>query len=248
MGRHRAEVMLWQAMRLRLQGREQQGFQVYEQALAIGLPPAQDAFVRALLADTVPKAAELLKRAHELDPFHHDATLDLVLVLVLQGKRDEARQAALSALAIFPEDWGFPAALAFLAAIEGKPAEMERWQALCARRMDPAAARLFEKLLRFMARVGPLDLGDLSSLYASELSSPSVLWELAGVINDMNALMHPSASGTTGLIKFAARPRSLTCLGRTGWDVLRAYVSPTILLDPQRLLHPEREMAKVARR
>jgi Flp pilus assembly protein TadD len=73
-------------------------------ALALGLPPTEAAYVRGLLAPTVPEAVAAMQEAARLDPFHLRTSEALVPMLILLGRLDEARDALARMQLVVPPD------------------------------------------------------------------------------------------------------------------------------------------------
>ena len=63
LGRYEAEVRLHQGIRLRSLGQEAEGLKLVRRAVAMGLPDADAAFARAMIADTSPEVVDHLRRA-----------------------------------------------------------------------------------------------------------------------------------------------------------------------------------------
>jgi|SRR5579884_284842 len=114
------QVLLWQAdLALNQSGTDVTTLLAQVQrALERGLPPAEAAHARGLLARTTPEAVEHFRRALEEDPFNPRTSIMLALLLTLCGQRDEARQRLLVAELLFPEDPSFAVIQAFLLALE----------------------------------------------------------------------------------------------------------------------------------
>jgi serine/threonine protein kinase/Flp pilus assembly protein TadD len=73
-------------------------------ALEIGLPPDDQAYAQALLAEWPQDAAQYLRRALALNPSHSDARQLLFPILMSLGRLEECKQEANTLLAFFPED------------------------------------------------------------------------------------------------------------------------------------------------
>jgi tetratricopeptide (TPR) repeat protein len=107
-------------------GRDNEGTRrLIERARERGLPPAEDAYAQGLLAQTVPDAVKLFRRALGLDPFHQRARLMLTVCLIVRGERDDAGVQAQVAAQLFPADPGPHLVGAALLALDGKRAEAE---------------------------------------------------------------------------------------------------------------------------
>ena len=127
LGRHEAEGVLWQAVRSRSLGKEEEELALTRRALALGLPKADAAFARGMIAETSPEAVSQFEEALKRDPFHHRATAGLVGMLFSLGRLSDARQRAGAGRLLFPEDPNFPLMLACVAALEGDRPTADRW-------------------------------------------------------------------------------------------------------------------------
>ncbi len=123
---HRGTVLLMQGDVARFQGRSERSIELTQQAIEAGLPPIDELYARAILAETTPECVELLGQAVARDPYHYDATMMLVAALVLSGQGHEARQRAQVAETLFPDDAGFALWMAVLAAAESNTEEVAR--------------------------------------------------------------------------------------------------------------------------
>ena len=135
LGRHEAEVMLWDAIRVRASGDDDKELAVMQPALDMGLPEADAAFARGMIAETTPDAVDQFKEAIEHDAFHHRATSALVGVLLSLGRLSEVRQYATLGHLLFPDDPNFPLMLGCAAALEGDWTTAKR---AYRRRLQPA--------------------------------------------------------------------------------------------------------------
>ncbi len=132
LGDHRSQVLLWRGDFALVQTETREdGLEWIREALAAGLPPAKEAYARALLAPTIPEMVELLGQAVELDELDYRARSMFAVTLFLAGRLDESRRQLAIVEALIPED---PAALTFQAV-------------LCAfQRDEPALAACMERL------------------------------------------------------------------------------------------------------
>ncbi len=78
--------------------------ELVRRARAKGLPPAEDAYARALLAQTAPAAVAHLRRSLALDPYQPRARTVLELLLILLARLPEARLELSAHEALFPDD------------------------------------------------------------------------------------------------------------------------------------------------
>ena len=106
-GKHEAEARLLEASILWSQNKDEEAVNRIQHALQIGLPPADEAYARGLLARTFEEAAVHYREALRLDPVHYYAMSKLCSCLMLQGKSPEARDWAAVGQRIFPEDSSF---------------------------------------------------------------------------------------------------------------------------------------------
>src|SRR5205085_3110184 len=119
LGEHEGSVLLLKAYTT--MGAEVAGaMDMIRKALDRGLPPAEEAFARALLADSTPDAVRFCRQALRADPAHHPSHTMLGLLLVLLGRMDEARLAHAAASVLFPDDPNMKILGSILLAIEGK--------------------------------------------------------------------------------------------------------------------------------
>jgi hypothetical protein len=61
--------------------------ELYREALALGLPPAEEEYVRGMLAETSPLALARFRKAVQLDPFNHSAHGALTTLLTTTWRR-----------------------------------------------------------------------------------------------------------------------------------------------------------------
>lgn len=115
-GTHRGQVLLWQAESdwTLLTG---PSAKLIQEALHIGLPPADQAYAEALLARTIPEAIVLLKRAVKVHPFHYRANRLLGANLIVCGI-SEGTDRVKAQQYLFPADPNFPFLLALAATFE----------------------------------------------------------------------------------------------------------------------------------
>jgi Flp pilus assembly protein TadD len=89
------------------------------QALARGLPPADDAYARAFLVHSAPEAIEMLQQAARVDPFHSRGLPYLAMLLLITGRRDEYREAVTQLRLLSPGSANHLTHEIFLNAIDG---------------------------------------------------------------------------------------------------------------------------------
>jgi hypothetical protein len=94
LGKHRGEVRLHQALDTMYSARKDANpAALIQEAIDLGLPPAEEAYARALIAPTVPEVVEQLQRAARLAPFHRRTHEVLPGMLFLLGRLPEMRDA-----------------------------------------------------------------------------------------------------------------------------------------------------------
>ncbi len=106
LGELQPQVLLWQAdlEMNRSSAAMESALQQVRQALDRGLPPAEAAYARGLLANNSPEAIEHFREAIRVDPFNPRANGMLALLLICLGRREEARDQLRLAETLFPED------------------------------------------------------------------------------------------------------------------------------------------------
>jgi tetratricopeptide (TPR) repeat protein len=119
LGRHEGEVLLLQGD-LMLTPDTEAALALIREALAKGLPEADAAYARALLAEKSPEAIEYFRKAIELDHYHYQARHLLGMLLLFLGRVDEAERVAIESAALSPEDPAFQTLLALIDAFRGK--------------------------------------------------------------------------------------------------------------------------------
>lgn len=116
---HRGEIILLEAESQLLGGTQKDGIELVRDAIATGLPTSSDAFARALVADSIDEAIELLYRNMD-DNSSDPATMRLLCFeLFLAGRRDEARKISVLAQTLFPDDVNFAFLESMIDAAEG---------------------------------------------------------------------------------------------------------------------------------
>jgi tetratricopeptide (TPR) repeat protein len=126
--RQKALVLLWQGdMAISLSAvHEAEGLLKVRQSLSHGLPPAEDAYARGLLADSSPEAVGYFQQALQADPFHPRANGACAMCLFTLGRVAEARDQVHFAERVFPEDPTFQVLHAMLLALGGKKEEAKK--------------------------------------------------------------------------------------------------------------------------
>ncbi len=114
------QALLWQAdLALNRSPQDAGALEKVRRALDRGLPPAETAYARGLLAPTSPEALRQFEQAVREDPFHQRANGMLALLLVCLGRRPEARERTRVGELLFPDDPTFRLVHALLDALDG---------------------------------------------------------------------------------------------------------------------------------
>jgi serine/threonine protein kinase len=124
--RFSGELMLWDAQRLRAQGKDAEGLRLFEAAIKAGVKPADEQYALAMTATTTPDAEMYLRKALDLNPFHRFAKVDYAVLLLFRGDHERAKLQAESGSELFPEDPIFPFCLALIAAVQDDRKELDR--------------------------------------------------------------------------------------------------------------------------
>jgi tetratricopeptide (TPR) repeat protein/tRNA A-37 threonylcarbamoyl transferase component Bud32 len=122
--RERALVLLWQGdiALSRSSSHADKALEVVAQAVRLGLPEADHAYARGLLAPTSREAVQHLEKALKIEPFHHRANGVLGFLLLSLGQLAEARDRVAFAESAFPDDPTFTLLHASLFALEDRMA------------------------------------------------------------------------------------------------------------------------------
>jgi tetratricopeptide (TPR) repeat protein/tRNA A-37 threonylcarbamoyl transferase component Bud32 len=153
LGRHAGEVRLMQAYEMMASGKEKEGATAVGEALALKLPPADEAYAQALLAPTLPGSTRCLLEAVRIEPSHGRALGLLAPLLLLQGRIDEARVAVVQLKAAAPNSLSGMIVEALLLARDG---EVDAAKALCGRLekdYGPEGVNLYRDLVQLTADV-----------------------------------------------------------------------------------------------
>jgi tetratricopeptide (TPR) repeat protein len=103
LGEHRGAVRLQQAVEVMLSARpDADPVPLIQQAIDLGLPPADEAYARGLIAPTVPKVVEQLQQAARLAPYHRRTHELPPGMLFLLGRLPEMREAVARLQLIVP--------------------------------------------------------------------------------------------------------------------------------------------------
>jgi serine/threonine protein kinase/tetratricopeptide (TPR) repeat protein len=123
--RQRALVLLWQGDLAvsRSMFQADRALRLIRQALRKGLPPAEAAYARGLLAEDSRAAVQHFQEALQLDPLHPRINAVLAMSLLFLGEFRLARDQVIFASTFFPDDPTFKVLEAVLAAAEGKMAD-----------------------------------------------------------------------------------------------------------------------------
>jgi Flp pilus assembly protein TadD/tRNA A-37 threonylcarbamoyl transferase component Bud32 len=151
LGKHAALVRLLQGYErfMRTRKSSDDPLAAVREALQLGLPPAEEAYARALLASTVPEAVAHLQKAVELDPFHRRSYEMLPVLLFLLGHMPEARDAANRLLLVAPNSVGGHGYQVFFASLDG---DLDGAYRACDR-IKPILGADGVSVMRFLARL-----------------------------------------------------------------------------------------------
>jgi tetratricopeptide (TPR) repeat protein/predicted Ser/Thr protein kinase len=119
LGPHKGAVLLLQG-EAALAVDNDKALSLLQQARKEKLSASEDAYARALLAETAPRAVELFQQVLLLDPHHQQARNMLALSLALRGDLQEARLQARTAELLFPDDPNVPLLQALFLACAGE--------------------------------------------------------------------------------------------------------------------------------
>jgi serine/threonine protein kinase len=115
-----------------------EGLADIRRARELGLQPAEDAYARALLADTMPEALKHVQESLRLkalnrDPFQREAQNVQLALLLLQGQLGDCRGRAQTLASLTPDDPAPRVSLAWVTLFEGRTqdahAQLSRWTA-----------------------------------------------------------------------------------------------------------------------
>jgi tetratricopeptide (TPR) repeat protein len=189
---------LWRAYGYLLDGNvEVDPADLIQNALESGTLNKGDAyFARGLLAESLDESVQLYRQALKFSSFHLRARLQLVITLVLMGRRDEAAYEAAVAIDFFPDDLRFYHASALNAALgANRPATLKAIELSKSKfpKVDTSyilsALRLageFDRVLSTIEEVSPLSwlnlavqlrtisLSGLNSIPVQEFHKPQV--------------------------------------------------------------------------
>jgi tetratricopeptide (TPR) repeat protein/tRNA A-37 threonylcarbamoyl transferase component Bud32 len=152
LGRHEGQVLLQRAnlaMWAKGAGDPQE---LVRQALAKGLPPAEAAYAAVYLDRTTPEAIAHLQRAVELDPYHPQAYSLLGTLLFLSGRIPEMREAVIRAQVVLPDSLNVLFMQAFVHALDGDRAALDRDLARVERQAGADLANLMRTFARMIER------------------------------------------------------------------------------------------------
>ena len=115
----RAELALWRTT-------DGDPGELARQALQKGLPPADAAFIRIFMVDNVPEAIAVLQQTVRLDPFHSRGLDLLASLLLITGRKNEAREALVQYRTLRPDSANQFANEVWLRALEGDRAGVDQ--------------------------------------------------------------------------------------------------------------------------
>jgi tetratricopeptide (TPR) repeat protein len=157
-----------------------------KKAIAKGLPPADNAFAHALLAETTPEAIDWCKKALKAQAHHHPSHLMLGLLLVLMGRMDEAREAAAASNVLFPDDPNIRILNSILMAVAGKRKEALDNLKVVKEQISPKQYRVVEttvELVHYIQKLDdapdPIEQTRVLALWARIIPDVSAVWPVA---------------------------------------------------------------------
>jgi serine/threonine protein kinase len=89
------------------------------EAIKMGLPPGDNEYAQALIAESDEASIRLLNQAIEKNPYHYTAHQVLAMLLMIVGRSAPAREIAIRGQTLFPEDPTFLAIRAECEALDG---------------------------------------------------------------------------------------------------------------------------------
>jgi len=105
LGPHQGKVSLWQAeLRLWKNWTDEEAITLFESALETGLPPAEQLYVRGMLAEDSREALEYFEKALEIDKFHSRSMRMAINMQILLGQRSRAERRLALYSQLFPEN------------------------------------------------------------------------------------------------------------------------------------------------
>ncbi len=159
LGNLKGQVLLWQAERaLNHFWHYEHALEQVKQSLDLPLPSAEQAYARGLLAPTSPQAVALCQEALYADPYFQRASDKLGLLLILLGRRVEAREQIRNGESHFPADPNFRLLHSFLEALEGheKEADEQLKSALALAHLNPEPTEIIRDLVRLAGQAALL--------------------------------------------------------------------------------------------
>ena len=125
LGPHQAMLRLWQA-EFALAHSSDEAIRHYEQALALGLPPAERLYAEGMLAETTPAALAKFDAALAIAPFHERSMGMSAYCLIAAGRTQEAERRLEVLSGLNPENSAIAATRAALLALRGSREEAHR--------------------------------------------------------------------------------------------------------------------------
>jgi tetratricopeptide (TPR) repeat protein len=245
LGELEGPVLLWQADIALTQSVDDSGLAMVRKARQLGLARADDEYAQALLAKTVPEAADHLRRALEHDRYHHRAHAMLGLLLVAQGETTEGRERVLLARRLFPDDPNFAILLGLLQARAGNlkaaHAEVDPVQEKLGPR-QMAAVRAVLELAHDLCQIGDVLVGALTGQDRKNALPTIMRLSASGqkAVAAVKALRSGAGEGEGGL--FLATPPALSdALER----VAKLSQSPLFLANPAKAAEDLRQLTMI---
>lgn len=126
LGGYEGRILFWRARIAAQRSREyRDALDLMRRALAKGLPPTEAAIARAFLAETIPDAITHLQEAVKSDPSNFRAYEQLLFMLILAGRKGEAREKLAQLEVLRPKSPPTLVSRAFLDALDGNLAAAE---------------------------------------------------------------------------------------------------------------------------
>ncbi len=234
-GVHRGQVELWRGVYdLWKPLRQDAGVALIRSAIERGLPVADDAYARALIATGLPDTIEFLNRALELDPFHYRASLMLGAAVMFNGNVGKAIEHFGTSLAKFPEDPSAWVGIAICRALDGDTAGMSDALANIGPPYDP----------NFLQTLGVAFAGVPQALVYADSSDPAApnsasqfVEALVSVAPHLMALVQSMGIAGNSEARFPSIDFMPPPIAATWWPTIESLV-PILLEKHQAAIEP----------
>jgi serine/threonine protein kinase len=157
LGARAAEVQLEQGYAALMWNDLGNGPELIRQAIP-NLPPAQAAFAKAILAQTVPEAITHLQEALRHDPYHASAQDYLAMFLALTGRRNELREAVAQLRLTRPDSPWTAISVLFLHGLDGDRPAVQRGLPVLRKQLPAEMVPFIEGLLDFFLAIQNEDI------------------------------------------------------------------------------------------